>query len=341
MGRLSLKWLVAALGALGIALVLLAYQQAQSDKSVGSGLLLPELAAQLDDVTRVEILSGGEKLELALVRSDSGWGLEQRSGYPIMLDELRSVLRALAQVEPAEAMTSNPEYYSRLRVTDIADPDSAATAVRIYGGDQQLLVGVLLGKPIFRGSESYSYLRLEGDPQSWLVRGSAELNKQPVQWLAKDILNVSRAEIKQVSIRHPDGEVLVVKRENEADSTLTVQQLPEGAELLYASVGNGPAEALENLRLDDVFAAGEFTWTDGAVVNTELTRRDGIVISVKAERRKIEYFIALAVSYAGNDEALAAEAAELNTRFQPWVYQVQPYKYQALSKRMKDMLKAE
>lgn len=336
MGRLNLKWLVIAAIVLGLALI--AYQQTDTQQPVANGVLLPELAGQLDEVTRVEILTAGEQLELALVRGENGWGLEQRAGYPIMLDELRSVLRAMAQVEPAEAMTSNPEFYARLHVTDIADPASAATAVRIYGADQQL-AGLLLGKPIYRGSESYSYLRLEGEPQSWLVRGSAELNTDPVQWLAKDVLNISRSEINKVSIQHPDGEVLVVKRENEADSKLTVQQLPKDAELLYASVGNGPAEGLENLRLEDVIAVGDFNWTRDAVVKTELTKRDGTVISVKAERRKTEYFIALAASYSGEDKNLLAEAAALNARLQPWVYQVLPYKYQTLSKRMKDMLK--
>lgn len=335
--RLNLKWIVIAVAA--IALVWFASQRLGADSQNSQGLLLPELAGQLDDVARVEVLSAGEQVNIALVRSEKGWGLEQRAGYSIVLDELRSLLRALAQVEPAEAMTSNPEYYHRLNVSDISDPNSDATAIRIYGENGELLAGVLLGKPIYRGAESYSYMRLEGEAQSWLVRGAADVARDPVQWLTKDIINVGRSEINQVTIRYPDGEVLQLKRENEADSNLTVQNLAKDAELLYASVANGPAEALANLRLEDVLQALDFDWTKGAVVTTELTRRDGLVISVQSERRETEYFIQLAFSYAGDKPNLKAEAEELNARHQPWVYRVLPHKYQALSKRMADMLK--
>lgn len=335
--RLNLKWIVIAVAA--IALVWLATQRLGTDSQSNQGLLLPELAGQLDDVARVEVLSAGERLDIALVKSAQGWGLEQRAGYRIVLDELRSLLRALAQVEPAEAMTSNSEYYHRLNVSDVADPNSDATAIRIYNDGGELLAGVLLGKSIYRGAEGYSYMRLEGETQSWLVRGTADVTKDPLRWLTKDIINTGRSEIKHVTIRHPDGEVLQLKRENEADSNLTVQNLAKDAELLYASVANGPAEALANLRLEDVMPASDFNWTKGAVVKTELTRRDDLVITVESERRQTEYFIQLAFDYAGDQPNLKAEAEELNARHKAWVYRVLPHKYQALSKRMVDMLK--
>lgn len=302
-------------------------------------LLLPELAGQLDDVTRVELVSAGERVDITLVRDGQTWGLAQRAGYPIKLDQLRSLLRALAQVRPVEAMTSNPEYYSRLHVTDIEDIYSDASAIRIYTDGDTPVAGVLLGKPVYRGDLEHSYMRLEGDNQSWLVRGTASVPKQAIAWLNKDVINIGRGEIAQVSIQHPDGERLVVKREHEADSSLTVQALPAGAELLYASVGNGPAEALANLRLEDVFVAKTFEWTDAAVVKTELLRRDGLLIKAKSERRQTEYFLQLQFSYAGDSEDLKAKAIELNDRHSPWVYQILPHQYQALSKRMADMLK--
>lgn len=304
-------------------------------------LLLPKLAEQLDNASRVELLSAGERVVVALVNNDNQWGLEQRRGYPIVLDSLRALLRALAQVQTDEAMTSNPEYYSRLGLVDIADASSNATAVRVYDANGEKLAGILVGESMYRGENEHSYLRVEGDPQTWLVKGGLDLVMKPVRWLDKALLNIERSEIDQVHIVHADGEELIVKREQADDKSLTVQNLAADAELLYASVGNGPAEALQNLVLEDVQAAEGFEWTADKLVNTTFSMKNGMVITVQAERRETEYFLALAVDYQGDDDAIKEEAERLNGRFNGWVYRVQTYKYQALAKRMQDMLKAK
>lgn len=333
------KWLLPLAGLLVLAAIFLrptAEQAATSNEP-----LLPNLAQQLNNVERVELRSAGDTLAIALVKNDEQWGLEQRNGYPIVIDSLRTMLRALAQLKTDEAMTSNPEYYSRLGLTDIANANSAAKAIRIYNANGEKIAGLLLGNSMYRGGNEYSYLRVEGQAQSWLVQGGLDLLLKPERWLNRDLLNISRDDIQQVHIYHPDGEELLVKRENEDDKHLSVQNLPEGAELLYPSVGNGPAEALQSLVFDDVQTTADFDWQADNIVTTRLARKDGLVIVSKAERRETQYFIELSAEYNGDDATLAAEANELNQKFNGWVYRIQPYKYQALAKRMENMLKTK
>lgn len=337
------KWLLPLAAVLVVAAFFL---RPQDDVVSQEGsLLLPKLAEQLDAVERVEILTPGNTVVITLVKSGDVWGLEERGGYPIKFDRLRSILRALAGLKTAEAMTRNPEYYSRLAVSDIANADSGARAVRLYNAAGEKVAGLLLGNSIFRGAGEQTYLRAEGDEQSWLVQGGLELGLSPDQWLQKDLLNTPRSQIDRVDITHPDGEVLtIIRQQNPQEgfpSYLEVQNVPEGQELLYISVGNGPAEALENLRLEDVQTADSFDWNADNIVTTRLQRKDGISIVTQAERRETKYFLAIAAEYGGDDKDLKAEAKRLNNKFNGWVFHLQPYKYQALSKRMRNMLKDE
>lgn len=339
----SSKVLLGLAAVLVLAAVLLR-PQADTDNAA-TDLLMPELQAQLEQVAKVELVTAGDTVEITLVKADGFWGLEQRAGYRIEFDRLRSILRALAQLKTAEAMTSNPEHFHRLGLVDVADANSDAKAIRIYNAEGQKLAGLLLGNSLYRGGNEHTYIRLEGEQQSWLVAGGLDLLLTPPQWLYKDLLNTPRAQITAVEITHPDGEVLTVKRETdengEASKDLQVQNVPEGKTLLYPSVGNGPAEALQNLRFDDVQTADSFDWQPDNIVTTRLQRKDGITIVTQAERRETEYFLAISAEYAGEDAGLKAEADKLSGKFNGWVYRIQPYKYQALAKRMRQMLKDE
>jgi hypothetical protein len=339
----SSKVLLALAAVLVLAAVLL---RPQSDSDTATtDLLMPELQAQLEQVTKVELVTAGNNAKITLVKADGFWGLEQRAGYRIEFDRLRSILRALAQLKTAEAMTSNPQYFDRLHLVDVADANSNAKAIRIYGEDGNKVAGLLLGDSLYRGDTEYTYIRVEGDNQSWLVAGGLDLWLTPTQWLDKDLLDIEREQINAVEVSHADGETLTVKRETDengqASKDLLVQNVPSGKELLYPSVGNGPAEALQNLRLDDVQAASSFGWQPDNIVTTRLTRKDGITIVTQAERRETEYFLAISVEYAGEDDELKAEAEKLSNQFKGWVYSIQPYKYQALAKRVQQMLKDE
>lgn len=337
----SSKWLLPLAAVLVVAAFFLRPQSDQAQAT--GGLLIPELAGELESIEKVEIVTANNNVAIELNRVDGAWGIAQRGGYPIQFDRLRSILRALAQLKTAEAMTSNPAYYDRLGLVDVAEANSEAKAIRLYKANGEKVAGLLLGNSIYRGGNELSYIRLEGDAQSWLVQGGLDLWMSAVQWLDKDLLNTPRAQIVRVNVTHPDGEVLTVQRELSADGEyakdLSVLNVPDGEELLYPSIGNSPAEVLQNLRLEDVQTAASFTWQTDNIVTTELTRKDGLVVTARAERRETEYFLALAVTYNGDNADLAAEVEKLNKRFAGWVYELQPYKYQALAKRMRQMLK--
>ena len=88
----------------------------------------------------------------------------------------------------------------------------------------------------------------------------------------------------------------------------------------------------------NVQRASNFSFTSGAIVRSEYALFNGMVVSVRSERRGPEYYAQLAVEYSGDDSEVKARADALQARVDGWVYQIQPHKFKALSKQMVDLL---
>src|SRR5690606_440600 len=76
-------------------------------------------------------------------------------------------------------------------------------------------------------------------------------------WLVRDITDLAAARVQSVTIRHADGATIRIRKDSEDAANFTVEDIPEGRELSYASVANSIAAALDNLTLDDVRRAGD------------------------------------------------------------------------------------
>ena len=79
--------------------------------------LVPDLAQRADDVNRIELVSGSGTLTLG--RTESGWGLAARGGYPVEADKVRTLLAAYARAERLEPKTKNPDRYPDLGLADV------------------------------------------------------------------------------------------------------------------------------------------------------------------------------------------------------------------------------
>jgi hypothetical protein len=93
---------------------------------------------------RLRLQSSAETVTLA--RTDAGWGVEERSGYPADFSQLETLLEALANARLLEQKTAKPEFFERLGLVDIEQPGSEAVQLEIWNADEQPFVRVLLGK---------------------------------------------------------------------------------------------------------------------------------------------------------------------------------------------------
>ena len=115
--------LVAAAAIVGSALL---ERGSAPDPAVSDGTLLyPGLTEAINGITRVRFSDPGTGEPVQLERTDAGWIVVQKDGYPADAGKIRQLLLRLAEARLAETKTANPELYPRLGV---ADPGAASSS---------------------------------------------------------------------------------------------------------------------------------------------------------------------------------------------------------------------
>src|SRR5437016_3885161 len=90
---------------------------------------------------------------------------------------------------------------------NVADLDSGQVVLAGLGGKR---------RPDRLGSGADGlYIRRPGDAQSWLALGSVELPAETKDWLDRKIVSIAPSRIGTVTLTHPDGSTLVLKRDKE------------------------------------------------------------------------------------------------------------------------------
>ncbi|MGH8222450.1 MAG: DUF4340 domain-containing protein, partial [Woeseiaceae bacterium] len=310
MNAKTLKWL--AVAAIALVIVLIAVDTADRGDTVSSGEpLLPELKEHINDVTRVVVTGDAGFGTVTVAFEDGEWRVAEKGDYPADVGTLRKVLLAVADARILEQKTANPERYADLGVAD--PPEGEGMLLEISGADfsHALIVGDT-------AQSKYRYVRIADRAQSLLVNQNPDLPADAGGWLEESLLDVDASRVRSVAIEHADGETIRIGKASPEDTSFTVEDLPEGRELSYATVADGIAGALNDLRLEDVRRsdAGEaatttmFTTFDGLVVTLKSVADgdDGSWVSVSAEAQPAAA-VADAVPEDAATEAPEAEAA--------------------------------
>ena len=364
--------LAAALVVLG-ALALIAQYDPQPP-SPGGGLLLPELAGELDEITQVTVMGAGSERVATLQRGEDGnWSIAEKAGYPADVEKVHHTLISLAESRIVEPKTANPDFYDRLGVEDVASDDAGGVAVTLAGTDSQ--VNVIVGNT---EGASQRYVRVPEQAQSFLIDRDPEVGGETTDWLAAEILAIPGSRMARVTVTHPDGEVVSVSKADPDQSNFDVEAMPEGRELQYASIANVMGTVLSNLSLQDV---EPLTATDVPVTVTEWATFDGLVITAESFERDDEPWVAFRAEYrtpaetpsqqaelddadpeqeadseGGTDDSsggeaidesaaeddspdVAGEAMELEQRLAGWRYRIASYQHDQMTRRMEDLLR--
>ncbi len=288
MNQRTVTVLAAALVVLG-AVALIA-QHDPRPPSPGGGLLLPELADDLDEITRVTVVGAGSEPVATLQRGeDGGWSVAEKDGYRADAARVRHTLISLAEARIVESMTANPDFYDRLGVQDVSGEDAGGVAVTLTGAESTL--DVIVGDT---EGASRRYVRVADQDQSFLIDRDPEVGDETTDWLATGILAVPGSRMASVTVTHPDGEVVSVSKAGPDQSNFDVEAMPEGRELQYASIANVMGNVLSNLSLQDV---EPLTDTDVPVTVTEWTTFDGLAIAAESFERDDEPWVAFRAEF--------------------------------------------
>jgi hypothetical protein len=378
MSKKHFSWLLIATVVIGLVVVLLPGKTGkESDIEVTS--LLPGFAEQVNSVDQVQVVGAGGITLATLKRQDQAWVVEEFHNYPADWNQLRTLLAALAQAKVVEPKTSNPDYFDRLGVDDVANEGSKATLLRVSGpgGQHAVLVGNAA-----EGRDG-RYVRLADGDRALLIDQQLELPADAKGWLQRDIVNISDAEVVEFSSKQADGSEIRASKASADDDDFVLQDIPEGREIQSAWSVNSMANALSNLQLDAVVAADTVDFSTAS--QFRLLTADGLeVLAEVADAGEQKWLRLSAQVYAVDNAAQDAEpatdaapddeaagslaageegsnasvaegsttaekadtppnaserAAEINQRVQGWAYAIPGFKADTMSKRMEDLLK--
>ena len=293
-------------------------------------LMFPELAAQLPEAARVEIVHQGTTLTIA--RQGDRWGLPDRGGYPVEQRKLRAMLTALTELRLAEPRTADPALYARIGVENPADKQATGDLVRVLDAAGKPLAALIVGHRRIRTQGDVPadiYVRRPDAAQSWLAEGSLEVDADPQLWMARDIVDIGHARIARIAVSR--GET-------------TLQFKAANGKLALVSPADHPPlddgelddldRALEGLTFDDVRPAKPDAAAPEA--QTVFTTNDGLALTVAIRHEGGTLWGRFSAAGTG---ATAGEAAKLNARLAPWQYALAGWREQALVPTL-DNLKA-
>ncbi|MEJ8568407.1 DUF4340 domain-containing protein [Elongatibacter sediminis] len=324
-------------------------------------VLLPDLAGRVNEIDEIRVTAAGDKRVATLRRTDTRWTVEEAGGYPADWSRLRSLLADFAQAQVVEPKTANPEYYERLGLRDVSDPDSAAVLIRLGGSEDA--TAVLVGESA--SNREGQYVRLADGDRALLIDRALDVPAETRDWLDRDFIDIPESDVVEVTITHPDGDTVRLARVSADESDFTLENLPPDREAESSWTVNAPAGGLGGLRLDEVRPATDADFE--APVAYELLTADGLRVTAELSESDEQHWIRLhAVADANlSGESGAADAAEggastepgaeesdesapvsateraadINARVGGWAYAIPKYKFDVLTRRLEDLLK--
>ena len=268
--------------------------------------VFPDLA--LDQVTTVLLESEGQTF--TMTRTDSGWRLEEQSGYPVSFEALSGLLVSLSELTIAETKTAKPEHHARLGVA--ASGEGAGRVITLLPGGEKLILGA-------QSASRGSFLRYAGDDRVYLSDQPLEVDMDALSWLDSVIIDVAAGSVREVSVMTTGPEWLSARWDEESEQ-LVLDGIPEGRELQYESITDSLARLLVNVRFLAVEPYEDGFFADPSV--TRVTLDDGEIIEARSFQ-------------SGEDYWLHVNRAPASA----WQYRISQFTFREFNKTMEDMLK--
>lgn len=329
----------------------LAAQRNPARDSAALGKVLPTLAAEVNSVSQVRIVTAGDKNAVTLERAEKAWKVAERGGYPADATKLRELLVDLRELEVLEEKTENPENYARLGVEDV----SAATAsgVRVDLQGLKAPASVIVGKS---SSGDASYVRIAGQARSLLAKPQLSVERQPASWLDRSIADIPVERVQRVRVSSPGAKPYEITRASRTQTDFDVPAVPKGKALASPSVPQPIAAALDGLTLDDVQGAAATDAWSGELHQSEYWLFDGTTVKVTGRKDDERHLIRVEVGFdpaqharftakpekdkpaPQTEEQARAEAQALGTKVSGWTYEIPAYKFETLFRPLADLL---
>lgn len=291
--------------------------------------------ADINAISRVEMLSGTQ--QIALVRSETGWVVENRWNFPARFDQLAALLRDLDQLRVVEIIRGGSEILSEVGLVE--DGTNFPVRIKLYAGEEKPADEIHIGKPRtstvmtagFQLPDS-RYMRRARGPVVLASPFLQDISRRPADWIRAKVLDIREADIYRV-MAVPSNDVMYAVTRNAAGEY-------EGVNALQDQRINAPSadlwfRAFQGVVIRDVVdpstprsALGQ---EEAELAAAYLT--NGLVVRVELGTRNEEEYVRygwFSFEYEGPSEedesfgeansAARKEAERLNREIAPWTY---------------------
>jgi hypothetical protein len=303
---------------------------------VAGAKLLPALATGTQ-ISSIAVAQGGNALTLD--SRDGRWVIKERSGYPAEPEKIRALLVKLSKAELIEAKTRNPDRYAMLELEDPAAKNAKSRSVRLLDGKGGTVAEVVVGKrrwDAFGSGKGGTYVRIAGDPQTWLADAEFDVNPDVKAWIKPNVFEIESAKINRLTIEIPGEDPLRVERGGPPDSKASFVGLPEGKKLKDSFAADSVLRAVSTIDAEDVRKIDAQTTSDG-VNRVSLSTSEGLEVTIRVRKDGDAAWVSLEAS--GDREAKSAAEA-IKSRAGGWEFKIPGYKADAMLKRRNDMLES-
>jgi hypothetical protein len=187
--------------------------------------VVPSLLAKANDITSLSIRDGADTF--VIERRDNRF-VAADSGYPVKTDAVGDVIASSAGLTFQEARTSDPGRYGDLGLADPGAKDAGKEITfRTASGE---LASFLVGNSdtTVGGPSGGVFIRLKGQPQTFLVRGSVRLPGGRSSWLVPMSFDVKLFEIKKVELTGGGRDGVTLLPNTETRGQFVLADVPEG-----------------------------------------------------------------------------------------------------------------
>ena len=297
--------------------------------------VFPGLFDRVNDINEFGVES--KKGRLTIYREGKIWRLKESDNHLASPNEVFKAIVGVAELKYFEPKTERADRYSRLK---LEDPGNAGEGTRLTlkaGGET--VADVIVGREkLFLAGRTVGgvYFRRPDDPASWLGEGNPDAGGEPKDWLAREIVNVDTSRVKQVTVRHPDGETIFVSKESQKAKKFVLDGISDGRRLKYESDVDQIASILDRLEMEDARKASSIAVDfDGALI-VQAETFDGLVSILEVvERGDVRW---LRIRFEGRTDTTRQEATEHAARTADWLYIMPRYEVVPVQRRMRDLL---
>jgi Domain of unknown function (DUF4340) len=186
--------------------------------------VVPALRSQANELTGLTIRDGTNTI--AIERGDNGFVVAD-SGFPVKLDAVRDLVASSAELTFEEARTADPARYGDLGLAD-SGTEKAGKEIVFRSGKGDIADIVVGNRDATVGSAGGGeFVRVKGQPQTWLARGNVQLPANQSAWYVPLDFDVKRSEIKKIELTGGGRDAVTAVADAGKPGEFTLENVPE------------------------------------------------------------------------------------------------------------------